>query len=237
MFDVIRKDTKYNEFERIFDKLAEKIINEYEYMVCGRSLRIREIEFYVNHPNHIDLYAYNQKDLHKMGGWYFRNVGKFFSSGCRKGHGLTFGSENHVGGILIRSFEDQGKIIDGCSLCVDYMLELCGKKYPEIYTVSSLKEHKKFSNNIFDPNAPIYLISSKNVNNKIYKGTRVGLGKKLCPSFVNKPYRYIVLPAKVKNGKIGLIQMLLKEGLEFAKIRELTGCLLSTITKIAGQNI
>jgi len=231
-FDRITPATKYNEFEPIFDKLAEEIINQYEYIVCGRSLRIREIEFYVNHPNHSDLYAHKSLDLRKMGGWYFHKIGSAFQSGTRKGHDITFGTKNHVGGILIRSLEDHGKIIDGCSLCVDHILKICHEKYKEITDVPSLFGHKLFSNNIFDENAPIFIrkMTGEVTKFKYYKCPRVGLGDKY-PEYRDKLYRYLVLPAKVKKGRDGVIKSLLDLKFSPQKISELTGCLLNTIAK------
>jgi len=169
-----------------------------------------------------------------MGGWYFHKVGKSYAGGTRKGHGITFGSENHVAGILVRSLEDQGKIIDGCSLCVDYILKLCRKMNKEIKGVPQLVASRRFSNDVLDKSAPIFIrkMTGEITKFKYYKCPRVGLGDKY-PEYRDKLYRYLVLPAKVKKGRDGVIRSLLKEGYEPTKIKELTGCLLTTVNKIA----
>ncbi len=233
--DRIKPDTPLASFEPIFDSLAETLINRYELVVCNKAFRLREIEFYVNHPNHPDPYAHKDGDLRILGGWYFHKKGKSYTGGSRKGHDITFGSPGHVGGILIRSFEvGPGKIIDGCSLCVDYLLTECHKKYPEITSVSTLVKHPTFTNDVLDPAAIMHIrkLPETAPELKYYKGPRVGLSDN-CPEYRDKLYRYLVLPAKVKKGKPGMIWALLKSGLGRAEVQKLTGALLGTVDKIA----
>jgi len=236
VFETITDST--TDFEGIFDALAEEIINNSVLMVCDSPLRFREIEFYVNHPNHPDKYTHSDVDQRRASCWYFHKIGKTYRGGTYKGLDISIGGKNHFGGILIRSLLDQstGDIIEGSCLCVNHMIKLVKAKYPEIDSIQGIVSHPKYNEKVLDTTGIIHIEKpdAKEVKYKYYKGTRVGLSQKY-PEYLNKLYRYIVLPAKVKKGKDTLVKALLEQGISKREVQSLTGATLALIDKVAAS--
>lgn len=68
-------------FDKCFDQYAESLINHCTLVVCGESMRFRELEFYLHHPWHPDLYAHRDSDLRRCHGWYFHKIGRAYMGG------------------------------------------------------------------------------------------------------------------------------------------------------------
>lgn len=226
------------EFEAIFDALAEEVINNYVLMVCGTPLRFREIEFYVNHPNHPDTYTHSDEDQKRASCWYFHKIGKTFRGGTYKGLDVSIGGKNYYGGMLIRSLFDRntGGIIEGSCLCVDYIIKLVKAKHPKLGEIKDIVADSNYSEDVLDKNSIIHLEKAgpSDVKYKYYKGPRVGLSAKY-PKYLNKLYRYVVLPAKIKKGKDTLIKALLEQGISKREVQTLTGATLALIEKTAAS--
>ncbi|CAG8484578.1 hypothetical protein C2G38_2166252 [Gigaspora rosea] len=98
-----------------------------------RTFTILEIEFYLRDEvnDHFDPFSHGHEHQQTCGEWYFHHVGRLgYRGGSRKGIDITFGSKNRniYGGILIRAIRDDktNQVIEGPSLVVDKILELCG---------------------------------------------------------------------------------------------------------------
>lgn len=216
IFDSISESTPSENFPKLFDQLAETVINESVLVVCGKKLRFREIEFYVNHPNHKDIYTHSDPDQKRAGFWYFHKIGKAYRGGTYKGLDISIGGSNFYGGILLRSLLniESGEIIEGSCLCVDNIIKIIQKAYPGTDSIQQIVEHANFKEKVLDQTGMIHIekLPDKQEKYKTYKGPRVGLGAK-CPEFLNKLYRYVVLPAKVKKGKETLVKSLVEQGI------------------------
>eukprot|EP00826_Nyctotherus_ovalis_P027225 TRINITY_DN2124_c0_g1_i1.p1 TRINITY_DN2124_c0_g1~~TRINITY_DN2124_c0_g1_i1.p1 ORF type:complete len:207 (-),score=37.13 TRINITY_DN2124_c0_g1_i1:52-672(-) len=204
-------------------------------MVCDTPLRFREIEFYINHPNHPDKYTHSDVDQKRASCWYFHKIGKTYRGGTYKGLDISIGGKNHFGGILIRSLFDKatGAVTEGSCLCVDYIIRLVKSKYPDVDSIQGIVSHPKYNEKVLDKNGLIHIekIDGKETKYKYYKGPRVGLGPKY-PEYLNKLYRYVVLPAKVKKGKNTLVKALSEQGISKREIQTLTGSTLAFVNKI-----
>eukprot|EP01022_Parablepharisma_sp_SALTPOND_P028905 TRINITY_DN71_c0_g1_i2.p1 TRINITY_DN71_c0_g1~~TRINITY_DN71_c0_g1_i2.p1 ORF type:complete len:1405 (+),score=173.34 TRINITY_DN71_c0_g1_i2:13186-17400(+) len=235
LFDSITDSTAFADFPRIFDALAEEVLNGCMLVVCGKQLRFREIEFYINHPNHPDKYTHSDEDQKRPGCWYFHKYGKSYKGGTYKGLDISIGGKNHYGGILIRSLlnKETGEIIEGSCLCVDHIIKIIEKAFPGTDAIVKIVGHPNYKEKVLDQTGLIH-IERMPEKVKYYKGPRVGLGPKY-PEYLNKLYRYVVLPAKVKKGKDTLIKAMLEEGIDKREVQRLTGSTLATVDKVIAE--
>ncbi|CAG8622430.1 23102_t:CDS:1 [Cetraspora pellucida] len=142
-----------------------------------RTFTILEIEFYLRDEvnDHCDPFSHGHEHQLTCGEWYFHHVGRFgYRGGSRKGIDITFGSKNRniYGGILIRAIRDDetNQVIEGPSLVVDKILELCDvdqqggiRKLVEV----KWKGQSGISTNMENSNGLVYLekIDDENANN------------------------------------------------------------------------
>ena len=93
------------EYQDVFSKYANKLMNEYCLKVDDKKYNLIEIEFYFyDKENHPDPYIYCNEKQKECGEFYFHGSGM----------DITFGNEICYGGILIRSIMNQkGEYING----------------------------------------------------------------------------------------------------------------------------
>ena len=102
--------------------------------VNDRSVDLCEIEFYLHRDDHPDPFVHRDPMQRCFGRWYFHRVGENYRGGTFKGLDITFGFDGYYGGVLIRSLRTpEGRLINGSSLSVDYLLAITGHR-----SVSSL---------------------------------------------------------------------------------------------------
>ena len=196
-----------------FNEVAEKIFNEYILIIKNKEneskYRITEIEFYLHCDGHLDPYIHGHNRQSLNAHWYFHRKG-------RGGLDITFGKNNNHkihGGILIRSLQNikaHYDYINGPLLVSERIIK----------NAESPKERKKLKTEIeekeiFNSKNSIYLIKRKQLpKNTIYKAPRVGLlpyGKGLeWSKYIMKPYRYLLYPERINNGKELLILSIIK---------------------------
>jgi hypothetical protein len=222
-------------FEQLFDVLADEVINKHWLVVCGRYFRFREVEFYVKHVNHIDPYVHCDPDNGRPGCWYFHKSGKDFCGGTCKGLDISIGGKTHHGGILIRSIQDieTRKTVEGPSVCVDSIIKICRDIDPRLATIHDIVTHGTYKESVYDERGLLHLgrLGLGAEKWSLFKCPRVGL-RDLSLIYQNKPYRYIVLPGKVKKGRQSLILALLQSGVATRQVQSLIGCNAATIDKI-----
>ena len=99
------------EYQDVFSKYANKLMNEYCLKVYDKKYNLIEIEFYFyDKENHPDPYIYcNEKQ---------KECGKFYFHGS--GMDITFGNGICYGGILIRSImNEEGEYINGSLILLE----------------------------------------------------------------------------------------------------------------------
>lgn len=173
------------------------LLNNVWLKVGNERCRIVEIEQY-SHP---DPYIHCTSEQFTSYRWYFHKSGSNYRNGNYKGLDLTFGTETHCGGILLRSIETNGVLIEGPSKLVDFILSTTGhSSISSLVAVSPFYPPSASSDNIF----PLYLESGFLEPRKIFAGPRVGLSTKY-PEYLMKPLRFTTVPSQLKKYKSLLV--------------------------------
>jgi hypothetical protein len=225
---LLQKPENLGETESIntwFDRIASQLLF-CSYLVVGdEPHRLVEIEFYYFADAHPDPFTHRDRIQLECGRWYFHRTRGTYRSGSFKGLDLTFGDGQAFGGILIRSIATpDGKLIDGPSLCVDYLLAKAGAM-----GVAELDEAIA-SRVAWDTDNPLFLQWVATDNHQFYRSARVGLSLKKAqlssemPQYILLPYRYLTEPRRITKGKPYLVLSLYIQGLDSTAIHQLTGC-------------
>jgi 3-methyladenine DNA glycosylase Mpg len=226
MFDwltLLRKDERCDEW---FHGIADRLLNRSRLMVGGQSHRLVEIEFYYWSEAHPDPFTHRDPIQFHSGHWYFHRTHGVYRSGSFKGLDLTFGQDNASGGVLIRGIEtSSGALIDGPSLCVDYLLDATGAG-----TVAELDRaiNRRLA---WEDGNPLRLEATDALDERtLVRSPRVGLSLKKSASrseatrFVMRPYRYLTEPRRTKKGKIQMVLALHVSGFGIEEIQQGTNC-------------
>lgn len=224
--ELIEKKTDKESVAEWFEKIATYLLNETSLMINSEPHRLVEIEFYYREKKeHDDLFVHGDSAQKTCGKWYFHRSGGTYKSGSFKGIDLTFAEKDAFGGILIRGIEKpDGSIIDGPSLCVDYLLSKTASE-----TVSCL-DKKIFPCAIWDSKSLVFFEENKELNKRSFIATpRVGLTLKMrekavgMQPFIMKKYRFISSLLQTKKGKIYSILALHTSGKMPEEIRVAIG--------------
>src|SRR3954469_12701829 len=106
-----------------FAGIAAALLNRTHSVLVGWQHRGTECEFYFRGPQHDDPFTHGNPVQVHAGRWYFHKTAGVYRGGSFKGVDVTFGDGTAKGGILIRGAETaDGRLIDGPSLLVDYLL-------------------------------------------------------------------------------------------------------------------
>ncbi len=209
-----------------FFRLADRLLNGCRLVVGARAHRISEVEVYYHAAGHADPYSHRQPLQHQCGPWYFHRSHGSYRNGSFKGLDFSFGDGSAFAGILIRTLEKpDGDLIDGPSLCVDYLLEATGAG-----TVAAL-DRAIGGRLAWEPGNPLFLEETRALEPRpIYRTGRVGLTLKRfrehpdMPDFVLRPYRFLTQPRRIAKGKLLLVLALHVQGQSLEQIQQLTGC-------------
>jgi 3-methyladenine DNA glycosylase Mpg len=220
--DAVQED---EELEGWFDDMAGRLLNGSRLLVGDRGHRFVEIEFYYCGDIHPDPFTHRDPLQLECGRWYFHRTRGTYRSGSFKGIDLTFGDGKAFGGVLIRSIEaEDGTLIDGPSLCVDYLLRTSG--YPDVASL----DRAIAGRDAWDTDSPLVLEEAADEEREVYRSARVGLSLKKAvassqmPRYVMRPYRYLTEPRRVSKGKAHVVLALHAQGETPEAIHKLTGC-------------
>lgn len=208
-----------------FEQIADCLLNRTHVYIGGEPHRFVEIEFYYRNKELHDDPSVHCDPLQKScGNWYFHRFGGTYREGSFKGVDITFGEEDCFGGVLIRGIEKpNGEVVDGPSLCVDYLLA-----QSQTERVADLDE-KVVGAKVWDNTKPIYIQKSTIDTRKLHTCGRVGLTLKYASKaaqmqkFIMSSYRYLTTPRKTKKGRVYTILGLHSQGKNVVEIKELTG--------------
>jgi hypothetical protein len=84
-----------NLLDEKFGEIASALMNDWLLQIENEKYRIAELEFYFNSDTHQDSYAHGHSQQKSIGKWYFHG----------SGIDITIGSQNALGGILIRALQ------------------------------------------------------------------------------------------------------------------------------------
>lgn len=216
--------------DRYFAHVAEALLSHASLELAGQPHRVRELEFYLHSEHHPDPYVHRSPLQQTSARWYFHREGSGYRGGSFKGLDLTFGPATDHGGILLRSLScPDGTIINGSSLCVDYLLQRTGAT-----SVAAL-DAALGERSVFEP-GPLYLRADRTVAPSPWATARVGLTfQRLAqfpdmPSYFARKYRFLDAPRAIKKGKAQLVIAMHEAGLTVQEIAALTGTPRATIT-------
>jgi hypothetical protein len=193
--------------------------------------RFTEIEFYYHGPDHYDAFTHRNPLQKEPGRWCLHRSGKSLRNGSFKGLDLSFGHDDAHAGILIRGLEtDDGKLIDGPSLCVDHLLAVTGS------ASLGLLDRSLAGSYAWDDASPLRLRTMARPEGRpIHRSGRIGLTLKRAQEipdmqrFLCLPFRYLTEPRRIAKGRLNLILTLWAHGTSAGEIRALTGCSRNTL--------
>ncbi len=207
-----------------FAAIADRLLVGCALQVAGAPYRLREIEFYYQDEAHHDPFAHGDPLQRTSGRWYFHREGGSYRGGSFKGLDVCFGPVGPFGGILIRTLEaPDGTVINGCSLCVDHLLEKTG--HPDVASLDGVLGERA----VWDRSAPLHLapIEAGPERPTVLATARVGLTLKMMaryptmPQYIFARYRFLTDPS-IKKGKVHSVIALHQRGLSVPEIRALT---------------
>ena len=218
--------------EAWFDTIAALLLGQVALVAGGKAHRLVEIEFYYSGGAHPDPFAHCDPIQQQNGTWYFHRDEGSYRGGSFKGLDVTFGL-GAFGGVLIRTIraDEDGKVVNGCSLCVDHLLSQTGHA-----SVAEL-DGEINGRNIWDAASPLHLRLDAAPPENTWKTARVGLTLKRAykhremKRYIMRPYRYLTDARAVKKGRLHHIIGLHKAGQTPAEIRALTGSPARSIQK------
>jgi len=206
-----------------FDQIAALLLGGVELVAGGEAHTLVEIEFYYSGGTHPDPFAHCDPVQQRDNTWYFHRDEGSYRGGSFKGLDVTFG-EGAFGGILIRTIRaSDGKVTNGCSLCVDRLLSCTGHS-----SVAEL-DAEIADRSIWDTTSPVHLRPADAPPENTWKTARVGLTLKRAHKhremkrYIMRPYRYLTDARAVKKGRLHHVIGLHKAGRTPAEIRALTG--------------
>ncbi|MCB9749792.1 MAG: hypothetical protein H6713_07280 [Myxococcales bacterium] len=218
-----------------FSRLAEDLLNKTAVMIGGAAHRLVELEVYYDEPGvHPDPFTHGHALQRQSGRWYLHRVGDGLRGGSFKGVDLTVGSPRASGGVLVRGLErPDGALVDGPSLCVDYMIEQSG-----LADLAAL-DRALGQTPAGDPRLPVHLaaLPAGAEARAVHRTGRVGLTLKRVaehPGMVAtllRPYRYLTRPRGTRKGKQYLTLALHAGGASLDEIQRVTGTPVATLRR------
>jgi 3-methyladenine DNA glycosylase Mpg len=209
-----------------FDRIAARLLLGSRLLIGRQAHRLVEMEIYYWSKTHADPFTHRDPIQFHIGHWYFHRTHGVYRGGSFKGLDLTFGDGDTSGGVLIRGLETpSGTLIDGPSLCVDYLLVATG-------TASVAELDRAIDKRLaWESGNPLGLQAVEASQKQApLRSPRVGLSLKRAASsneatrFLLLPYRYLTEPSRTKKGKIHMVLALHAQGVGDADIGLRTNC-------------
>lgn len=210
--------------DRYFARLAEQLLGETALDIAGEPHHLREVEFYLHSDRHPDPYVHRAPLQLTSGRWYFHREGRGYRGGSFKGVDLSFGPPTAYGGALLRSLScPDGTVINGSSLCVDYLIQRTGAG-----SVAAL-DAALGERSAFEPGR-IQLRADRGwAAPAIWATARVGLSFQRLDRFpemldyFHRRYRFLDAPREIKKGKPQVVVAMHEAGLTASEISTHTG--------------
>ncbi len=217
---LFRQPDNPSTLEASFTPIAQRLLNGATLVVGQQAHRLVEIEFYYWSAAHADPFTHRNPIQFQIGHWYFHRTGGTYRGGSFKGLDLTFGDRTTSGGILIRGLETPGgALIDGPSLCVDYLLDAT-----RVESVAEL-DRAIAGRLAWEDDNPLLLRQTDTFDERpLMRSPRVGLllKKNGCQTeslrFVMRPYRYLTEPRRTKKGKACIVLSLYARRADLADV-------------------
>lgn len=209
-------------------RIAGLLLHHTVLFAGGVAHRLREVELYLRAPHHPDPFAHAHPVQQVVGGWYFHRAGAGYRGGTYKGLDLSCGAPGVFGGVLIRSVEAAGTLVDGSCNTVDHLLRLTGSA-----SVAAL-DAAIAGRRADDATSPLYLAPkdwapADSSEDAIIATARVGLTLKRAaawpemPRYLGRRLRFLTRPGAIRKGRLHVIAALHSAGHGIDGIAQLTG--------------
>lgn len=204
-------------------RVAEVLLHHTALVAGGVAHRLREVEIYLRAPFHFDPFAHAHPVQQVAGGWYFHRAGVGYRGGSFKGLDLSCGAPGVFGGVLIRSVEAMGALVDGSCNTVDHLLRLTG--LASVAALDAVIAGRRAD----DEMSPLFLASAESSDDAIWATARVGLTLKRAgawpsmPRYLGRRLRFLTRPGAIRKGRLQTIVALHAAGHGIAGIAQLTG--------------
>ncbi len=189
------------------DNLAKYLLFNVHLLINGKGYRMAEIELYICHDKHKDIFTHCHSNQKKMMTWYFHQMSEkehSYKGGTFKGLDISCGINNGHGGVLIRSLlnEETGDVIEGPCNVVN---EILSKTKAD--TVKDLVDKMKDTDIKCINNGNLLKLELKKYKSEdVYIAPRIGLTLKGSnpdekKNWIDKKYRYVIFKDKIKKEK------------------------------------
>jgi hypothetical protein len=220
-------------FEPWFAAIAQRLLNESDFVVAGQRYRFAELEMYYSGWGHSDLFAHRDPVQLEDGRWYFHRTRGEYRGGSFKGLDLALGDGASYFGILIRTVvAADSTVLDGPCVTVDHLL--AKNRAATVAALDGIINGRS----LWDTTSPIHVVEAEKPRTaQVYTSSRVGLslkkakGKPDAPKFVARPYRFLTEPEAISKGRPHLILALYRAGFNANSIFAATGVARKTIER------
>ncbi|MEZ4432110.1 MAG: hypothetical protein R3F65_06820 [bacterium] len=198
----------------------------------GVAHRLREVELYLRAPHHPDPFAHAHPVQQRVGGWYFHRAGASYRGGTFKGLDLSCGGPGVFGGVLIRSVEGEGPLVDGSCNTVDHLLRRTGHD-----SVAAL-DGDIAGRRVDDTGSPLHLAEADAIDDAILATPRVGLTLKRAaawpemPAYIGRRLRFLTRPGAIRKGRTQTIVALYAAGEGLDAIAAQTGSPRAAVARV-----
>jgi hypothetical protein len=206
-----------------FSAIAQRLLNESDFVIAGARYRFAELEMYYSGWGHPDLFAHRDPVQLEDGRWYFHRTRGEYRGGSFKGLDLALGDGASYFGILIRTVvAADGTVLDGPCVTVDHLL--ARTKTAGVAALDGVINGRS----LWDQTSPIHVVEAEKPRTApVFASSRVGLslkkakGKPDAPKFVARPYRFLTEPSNISKGKPHLVLALHRSGHSTEAIRDI----------------
>ena len=215
----------YEAQQQKLKRVAASLMTHFTLDINGTAYRLAEVEAYVYHKTHQDVYTHKMDEQLESACWYFHRQGatkRVYKGGTYKGLDLTAGcrATGMYAGFLVRSIisVQDGKHIEGPCLCVNRILEL--NKKSSIEELVGDSEGSPLSASQFE-GLKLVPASTPPASSAVYAGPRVGLTlRQGRERFCARPYRFSTIPHLLGKLKAGFAAVAVVEGVSSAAVMD-----------------
>jgi len=195
---MLNLEIEHNNLNTDFLRIATDLMNSWILKVENAHYRITEIEFYFKSKLHNDSYIHGHELQQELGRWYFHG----------SGIDLTFGSDDILGGILIRAV---------------YNIKTKKYVYGPLNIITELFSHLP---SVYESAFSFGLIPNNNDEIEFEKpisAPRVGLNPNKDADMYDKCYRFLVMPRQKHAEKTRIAEAMEQQKYNEEEIKNIWG--------------
>ncbi|KAJ9472972.1 hypothetical protein DIPPA_18017 [Diplonema papillatum] len=219
----------YSEQQQRLHGVAATLMNRFVLVVKDTKYRLAELEAYVYHKTHPDVYVHKDPDQLVAGSWYFHRAKGSYKGGTYKGMDLGAGhkegdDEVYVGFLVraIQNLEDEKEVIEGPCLVVNRILQLNNAESIMQFTSGKRGDELRVDRTeglVLRP--PSDEEAKKLTVKPAFAAPRVGLTLRESmdrPKYCARSYRFSIVPARIGKFRAGFLAAAVAAGAPLATV-------------------